>query len=154
MSLIVGMLTRAGTTEWAVTITAVAAAIGTLYGFFRWARPRWRRFWSMVDAALEVLIGHGEEPANTVTGTPAKPAVPGIGARVAKIEDTLPALVDAVATLAKNEGRLERVEARVTALESQAVERVVTKVESTAAWLAVEAVANQGGEHESPQIEE
>ncbi|WP_370290233.1 hypothetical protein [Nocardioides sp.] len=150
MSLVATLLSAADWYEWTGLIIATAAVLGIALKTFRWARPIARK----MDAALEVLVGHGEEPANTVNGTPARPAVPGIGARVARIEETLPTLVEAVDRLAKNEERLGRVEARVTALEEQAVERVVTKVESTAAWLAVEAVANQGGEHESPQIEE
>jgi hypothetical protein len=46
-----------------------------------------------------------------------------------------------VALLATNDRRLTDLEHRVSVVEAQAVERVITRMESTAAWGAVEAVA-------------
>lgn len=134
---------------------------GAIFGFFRWVLPRYRAVRSDIRAGRDALVGR-EAVVDSITGKVLAPALPGIGVRMETNEQQLSVLTEAVATLASSTARLDdhdkRIEAqdlRIAALETGYGERVVTRLESTAAWRAVEAVANstppEGSEIEPDQ---
>lgn len=136
------------------TLLAVGAVLALLAGWARWLRPRWRRVMRDVKAARDSLLGR-EAVVDTITGKEISPALPGVGARMAHQEQqmdlltmTVTKLVDQQQHQAALEARVGHVEGRVAALEEAAVERVVTRAESTAAWRAMEAAARNRDDNE------
>lgn len=88
----------------------------------------------------DALLGR-DAVVDTITGEERVPALPGIGVRMAHQEQQMELLTEAVAKLASTHTRLENHETRILKLEEAAVERVVTRAESAAAWRAMEAAA-------------
>jgi hypothetical protein len=91
----------------------------------------------------------GRPPAiNRITGeaTPALPSAAeqfgAISKEVRSLSQQMGPLTQAVAQIAESHKRLDDHEGRIKTLEEQAVERVVTKAESAAAWRAMEAIAH------------
>lgn len=128
-------------------LIGAATLVGILVGFRRVLLPRWKSIKSDIRAGRDALVGRREQ-RDSITGTLIAPALPGIGVRMANNETQLERLADAVAILADNALRLTTVEHRVdehderlNRLDAAVVERVATRVESTQAWAAVEAVA-------------
>jgi hypothetical protein len=124
------------------------ALVGAILGFLRWVRPKMRRAGSDIRAGRDALVGR-DAVFDTITGKEIAPALPGIGVRMATTELQMSTLTEAVATLADNDGRLSSLEQWRNdvdrwrnLIDAGAVERVVTRAESAAAWRAVEAVAN------------
>lgn len=136
------LLTRASATDWAVTVTALAAAAGVLFTFIRWARPRFRK----LDAALEVLLGTNGSPADPITGAPAREPVLGIGARMSNVEGLLARHIENTERITRLEQRADDHDTAIELLRNGAIERIVTRAESTEAWRAVQAVAGQAPE--------
>lgn len=122
---------------------ALAAALGivglitAVGGWLKVIRPRWRRARAQFIAAKDSIIGRPAE-LDSITGREIAPALPGVGMRLASIEDHNGRLTEAVASLAKSHERLDDHETRISALEVASVERIVTRVESAAGWRAVE----------------
>jgi hypothetical protein len=119
-----------------------------VFSFIRWVRPKLRQAGSDIRAGRDALVGR-EAVFDTITGKELAPALPGIGVRMATTETQMSVLTDAVAKLADNDGRLSSLEQWRNdvdqwrhLVDAGAVERVVTRAESAAAWRAVEAVAN------------
>lgn len=140
--------------DWLDAIALLGVALATVGGWLKFIRPRIRRARSKVTASFDAILGR-EEVRDSITGQVVQPALPGIGVRMASVEEAQVHLASAVATLVESQaatnkltGRVDHVEAliadhadRIGRLESAAVERITSKVESTAAWSAVEAVA-------------
>lgn len=133
---------------WADLAIATAVLGGVVVGWIRYIRPRWRRSKAEVVAVRDAILGR-DAVLDTITGEERVPALPGIGVRTAKLEQGMELLSVAVTKLADQNAALVSIgrdvtdlQTRVDRLEAAAVERVVAKVESTAAWSAVEAVAN------------
>lgn len=133
----------------------VGLALGTLSllaaltGYYRWARPKYRNSKQKITGVVESLVGRDAIHDN-ITGVEIVPALPGIGVRMASVEQNQIETRDAlrhIATLLESQQaqdhRLDSLEKRVLNLESASTERVVTKVESTAAWEAVGKIADQ-----------
>ena len=115
------------------------------------------------------MLFRSEAIQDSITGATIAPALPGIGVRTANLERALEMLTvtvqkltdqnAAVANLQQSVERIERhvdacdartqvattaiadLQKRTRSLEEAAIERVATRVESTAAWSAVEAAA-------------
>lgn len=124
---------------------AVAGLLAALVGWMRWVRPRWRRFRADSSDARDALIGR---PAvrDSITGKELSPALPGIGSRMAVQEAQMQVMAQAVARLAESHDRLndhqeqlDDHQLRIATLEQGAAERIVSRVDSIAAWEAMQA---------------
>lgn len=120
---------------------AVVAALAALWKYGTKAWRAWRAARVKVTAVGDAILGR-EAVVDTITGKEIAPALPGMGVRMAHQEQQMEAITAAVTRLATQHEALRDHETRIARLEQAAVERVVTKAESTAAWNAVEAVAN------------
>lgn len=124
-------------------LVAVAAAIGALALLGKYALKgwRWQRAFSRKATAIGDAILGRDAVVDSITGKEIAPPLPGMGVRMAHQEQQMEAITVAVTKLASQQEYLVDHERRIKALEDQAVERVVTRAESAAAWRAVEAVA-------------
>ena len=113
----------------AITVGGIAI-LGTLFAWLRWVAPQLKQWQWERRAKNDVLIGR---PAslNRITGEHI-PALPGVADKIETLAEAVHELVS---------GRIENHEERLQALEAAAVERVVTKAESAAAFRAMEAIA-------------
>lgn len=125
----------------------LATLLGLVFSWIRWVRPRLQRARAEAVAVRDSLVGR-EAIVDTITGRVISPALPGLGVRMEAVEHAqveTKQVLEHIATLIEGQQdqdrRIEDHEDRIKALEDQTVERVVTKVESAAAWRAVEAVA-------------
>jgi hypothetical protein len=140
-------------------VTGLLALAGLAAGYVKVARPRWLRLRSRAVGALDALVGR-DAVHDSITGREIAPALPGIGTRMETVERAvahIAELLDSqrsqdqeIANLRADFGRLD---ARVSALEGGAIERVATKAESVAAFRAIEAVAKQA-DPTAPELEE
>ncbi len=137
----------------------IIAILGAVVAHFRWVRPKYRRGRDMFVAGRDSLIGR---PAivDTITGKELSPALPGIGNRMENVEQNQIETRDALRHIAAvmegqqiQDRRIDDHETRLHALEAAAVERIVTKAESAAAWRAVEAVSGGGLPDESAELD-
>ena len=120
--------------------TSILALLGAIAVWVKRVRPRFRRWGKQWRMARDSIVGR-DPIVDSITGVEKSPALPGIGVRMATTETQLGTLTEAVAKIADSHARLENHEGRLNALEAAAVERIVTKADSVAAWRAVEAVA-------------
>lgn len=123
------------TTGLALSLCALLAVLG---GWLRWIRPRWRNGRREITAVRDAILGR-EAQFDSITGKEISPALPGMGVRMAHQEQQMELITSAVARLAETHERLENHESRIKKLEDAAVERVVARAESAAAWRAMEA---------------
>jgi hypothetical protein len=114
------------TTGLALSVCALLAILG---GWLKWVRPRWHKVKNDALGARDALVGR-EAIIDRASGLEVSPAIPGIGTRMATVEQALITLVD-------NEQRLTALEGDVADLKAASVERTVTKIESIAAWDAM-----------------
>lgn len=138
------------------TLLAIGGVVTVFAGWWRWVRPRWKRFWRKLVAALDSIVGR-DAIVDSITGEEKVPALPGIGVRMAHQErltaentKSMIELTETVATLAKvveHQSRLDVLvedhEKRLTALEAARVEQMIARKESTAAYEAI-AAAHKG----------
>ena len=125
-------------TDRAVGLILSLAALGALLvGYVRWLRPRWRTFWREIRAIRDALLGR-EAITDSITGDERVPALPGLGVRMASVEENQTRITEALVKLADSHELIQDHENRIKALEAAAVERVVTKVESAQAWRTIE----------------
>ena len=110
-------------------VLGVVALLGVLVGWLRWARPRWRKVKNDALGARDALVGR-EAIVDRASGREVAPAIPGIGMRMATVEQALLTLID-------NEKRLAALETDVKDLKDAAAERVLTKIESITAYDAI-----------------
>ena len=131
----------------AVTGAALSfcALLVILGGWLKWVRPRWRKVKNDALGARDALVGR-DAIFDRVSGRQLAPAIPGIGNRMEHQEREMSEMKQAVIQLAETHTQLIRVnealvdhEGRLMALENAAVERVVGRAESAAAWRAMEA---------------
>lgn len=125
-----------------VTLASIVAVLGGLVAFMRWVWPKWRAFFTKVDAGLTAVIGHEEirDPGNPEHVV--MKARPGLGVWMATTDASLGVLSTAVQALAEQHAQLDDHEGRIKRLEAGAVERIVARVESTAAFDAMGRVAD------------
>lgn len=108
---------------------AACTLLAILGGWFRWVRPRYRRTKAEAVSIRDAIIGR-EPVVDTITGKQISPALPGIGQRIATVEDALLKLTD-------QQAQLNEHDQRITILEEARAERVITQAESAAMWRAV-----------------
>jgi hypothetical protein len=103
----------------------------------------------------DALVGR-EAVKDSITGRELSPALPGIGQRMANVETAIVAIAqqqqeiaDLKVTVAVHDREIGKLADGQARLEAAAVERVVSKAESAAAWRAMEAVA-----HDPDRIED
>lgn len=127
-----------GLGEFIPPAASAVVAVGVLGGaWLKYGRPKWRRFTSKLDAGFESIVGR-DAIIDKASGREKAPAVPGIGVRMASVEDSL-------AILVSSQKRLDDHDHRIGKLEEAAVERIVTRADSALAWRAIRAVAENGG---------
>lgn len=141
------------------------AFIAALAGGLRWwtrkdenGQPRAfpRRLSNVVDRAVHTLIGR-DAIMDPDSGKELKPAQPGIGERIGRVETTqheisatLGSLSSVVEELAQTNAKVVRIherldghEERIVKLEEGAAERIVSRAESAEAFRAIANVAEQ-----------
>lgn len=123
-----------------ILTAAVIAALAALWKYGLKAWRAWRIARAKVTAVGDAILGR-EAVVDTITGKEIVPPLPGIGVRMAHQEQQMEAITAAVTRLASQHEALKDHESRISRLEDAAVERVVAKAESAAAWGAVEAIA-------------
>jgi hypothetical protein len=94
----------------------------------------------LMTSIAEALMGRSEQKDRA--GKVFRPAEPGLVHRVGTLEQAIGVLANQETRLARLESNDSSNHGRLTALEDAAVERVATKVESIAAWQAMEAAHN------------
>lgn len=110
----------------------IGLAIGacTLAGFgivwWRWVRPRYRATKREVVGVRDAILGR-DATVDSITGREVSPALPGIGQRIATVED-------AVLQLADQRDQLKNHEERIGILEDARAERAIAQAESAAMW--------------------
>lgn len=116
----------------------IAAVVGTvvifgaIIGFVRWLRPKLQQ----MEAVGEAILGRPE--ARDRSGKVFQEPQPGAAARLKAIEESLSNLPQRVGQL---ENRVDAHEVLLAELNATHRERVAGKIEQTAAWQAIEAVA-------------
>lgn len=132
----------------------VASAIGTLGvafavigSWWRWGRPRWVASRREAQAVRDVILGRDAIP-DSITGEAGRPQLPGIGQRMAIVEQQLPLIAETLGKIADSledrevvHTRIENLEGRVSDLEHQSFERIAGKAESVQMFKTIEAVA-------------
>lgn len=100
-----------------------------LVAWFRWVRPKWRGFKKDATAARDSILGR-EAQHDSITGKEILPALPGIGQRVASLEENTAVMAAAVRSLADTHKRLDTHDERISRLERGASERELARTES------------------------
>jgi hypothetical protein len=128
-------------------IVGIGGAVAVLATWLAWLRPRYKKSKADAAAIRDAILGR-DAVKDSITGKELAPPLPGIGQRMATQETQMAEITTAVAQIAATHLQLARMdqaidehEERIKALEDAAVERVVTKAESAAAWRAMEAAA-------------
>lgn len=91
-------------------VTAVSGVALMVIAVARRVIPAVSRLVRNMDSLFEVLLGRDEEAANPITGGPGHAAVPGIGVRMARLEEAVTVLADQRVTLDDHERRLGALE--------------------------------------------
>lgn len=126
--------------DWLGALAGATTVAVAILGWLRWLRPKLRHTLGQVGAVRDSILGR-EAILDSITGIELAPALPGVGVRLADQERHLGTLAEAVATIAADHHQIADHEGRIVRLEQAAVERVVGKAESVAAWRAMEAAA-------------
>lgn len=128
----------------ALTVVTLITALGT---WWKWGRPKLMKARQEATAMRDAILGR-EPIVDSITGRELAPALPGIGVRQARTEDSLALLTTAVAKLADSQTRIDHIETRVDSLDAdvadlkaRTLEKIMAHAEATQAWSAVEAVA-------------
>ena len=134
------------------------AIIGAVLGWLKWLRPKIRRGKAEVVAVRDAILGR-DAISDSITGREIEPPLPGVGVRVAHVEESqretsrqIESIAVAITKLASQQEAIEDHEARIEQLEKAAVERIVTKQESAQAWRAMEAAANAQPDDEEGEV--
>jgi hypothetical protein len=132
----------------AAAIITLGAVCGVIAAFLKWVRPKWRNARAKWIRMVDSIAGR-DAIIDSITGEEKVPALPGIGVRMAAVERhgemlavAVQKLVDQQVHQEKMERRVDEIEGRVEKLELGTAERVVTKVESIAAYRAMEQALN------------
>lgn len=127
-------------TELITAIVGVLAILGALVAFVRWVRPKWREMKHDARAGRDALLGR-EAVYDSITGKEITPALPGIGQRVASLEETSAATAVALTRLADTHTRIDGLEHRVSRLERGDAERTLARTESIELLRTIDTVA-------------
>jgi len=132
-----------GTDDWAAVAGTASVLVAAAIGFRRRVIPWWRRVSGKFDAITETLVGR-EAIHDAATGKELVPAQPGLGVRIATLEEGF-------SELAKQSHRMDTLERQmmqqgeqlqlhateIAALKRAETERIVTRAESAQMWRAV-----------------
>lgn len=120
----------------AVLVGIAVGLSALLGGWWRWVRPRYRKAKRTVAAVTETLVGR-DAITDPSTGRELVPAQPGLGVRMATMEE-------AIVRLSHMDGRVTAVETtvgehtrQIAELRDARIERLVTQAESAQAWRAM-----------------
>lgn len=117
---------------------SVCALLAVVASWMKWIRPHIRKTREDGVAIRDAILGR-DPIIDSITKKEIAPALPGIGQRMATVEQALVTFAQNQHDLEELRSRVDGHDARIEALETGTVERVVTKVESAAAWRAMEA---------------
>ncbi|MBO9523416.1 MAG: hypothetical protein J7518_17950 [Nocardioidaceae bacterium] len=124
-------------------IYTLCGLIAIWVGWVKLARPRVRKLFKGWRAAQDALLGR-EPIIDPASGRELAPALPGIGQRMATVEDAVKMLAENVAALDAVNRRVDRIETQVganteniAALMTATAERIITKAEAAEMWRAV-----------------
>lgn len=112
-------------------ILAVIGIVTAASGAWLYFRPGIRRARAVADAIL------GEQAQLDRNNNVITPGQPGLVHRVTSVELAIGEFRHMVGLLTEVQGRLDRHEERLHAIELSSVERIVTKAESAEMWRAV-----------------
>lgn len=126
-----------------LSFVAVATVV---VGWFKWLRPRVKRAQQESVAIRDAILGR-DAIYDSITGEERVPSLPGIGMRMATVEEALVALADVHVKMLDHEDRIKQ-------LETGALERILTRADSVAAFRAMEAVATSDHDKIPPSIPE
>lgn len=129
------------TTEAFIGVCTVAVLLVSGYKVLwygkRGGRPGWiKGFLQDVRGFRDAILGR-EEQRDSITREVVQPALPGIGVRMAHQESQMAEVTRALTTLVDQDRRLNDHEGRIVRLEGAADERMLTKIESIAAFDAM-----------------
>ncbi len=117
--------------QWCIAAAALAAVAA---GYWYKLRPILKRW----GGGIDVLVGRGAS-VDLATGRKIE-EIPPLGLALAEMREDISVLTTTVAVVADQQIVIKDLVTRVTALEQDKVERIVTKAESAEMWRAV---ANQ-----------
>lgn len=127
-------------------------------GWIKAVRPKIRRFWARWTGVGDALLGR-EPIFDPASGRELSPALPGIGQRMATVEEAVTTLTQTVAELDAINKRLDRHEQQIgtnteniAAMMVAAAERIVTKDEAAQMWRAIADKELIDGETEPPSV--
>lgn len=115
--------------DYLATGASLVVILGFVAAWFRWARPKWRGVKSDVVAGRDALLGR-EAVHDSITGKQIAPALPGIGQRVASLEESTSFIGSALSKLADTHARLDDHAVRIKRLEAATDERTLARTES------------------------
>ncbi|WP_028472128.1 hypothetical protein [Nocardioides alkalitolerans] len=129
-------------------ITAVGAAVIMLAGLFVWIKKKVREPIQNFNRGLVALVGR-EAVIDPATGMSLAPPIPGLGVRLAHIEEVMSQLAVNDQRTTQVFAQMETIHGRLNTLQEQIVnhmtdsesERQSRLAEQTAMWRAIEAVA-------------
>lgn len=128
------------------TVVGSLAGLFTILGsWWRWGRPRWKRFWWRLDGTLDAINGR-EEYVDSASGTTV-PALPPLTTRVALIETAIVEFRHNTALYTELAKRVDVHDHEIRALKEAQVERLVTRAESAQMWRAVADAQSVDNEH-------
>lgn len=139
-----------GTTQVVTLALGLAGLAAAGYGLTRWLRPIWRRWRLDRRAERDALIGR-PPVVDSITGKELVPALPGIGQRMANVEQVLVGIAESRQRLDDLESGFAILRGDVEALKAGAVERIVTRAESTQALRLMEKLA-EGSPDDLPDL--
>ncbi|HRD59388.1 hypothetical protein [uncultured Nocardioides sp.] len=138
------------TQQWLALVISATTVLALVGGWWRWLRPRYRRLRGEVVGIRDSILGR-EAITDSITGREIEPALPGMGVRMAGLEQAHTALeqsqarlLDAIAALTESNAIVANHEQRISALEMASVERVVMRAESAQAWRTIEKAYESG----------
>ena len=124
-----------------IFLTFVAVAV-VIIGWFKWLRPRLKKVNAESVAIRDAILGR-DAILDSITGEERVPALPGIGMRMATVEEALVALADVHVKMLDHEERIR-------SLETGSLERIAARADSVAAFKAIEAIAKE----EDPKLQQ
>lgn len=121
---------------WIAVIVGTCTLLGIIAGWVRWLRPRYRKARRTASAITETLVGR-DAIIDPATGRELVPSQPGLGVRMAAMEEAIVRLSHMDSRVTTVEQATADNQRRITALEEARIERIVTQAESAQAWRAV-----------------
>lgn len=131
------------------TFTALGILAIVVPVWLKWGRPTAKALVKDFRAGRDALVGR-DAVLDSMSGRELAPALPGIGKRMENFEQALTTLAENAVTLADNQKVLLNHESRIMALEEGAVERIVSRAETTAAFGAMEAALRSQHDPDEP----